>query len=249
MDRHEAQYVLQAYRPDGSDLSDPVFTEALAYLKQDPELSQWFEEEQCLSAALTAKLQEIQPPASLRRDILAARKVTQLQQRFRRRVWFAMAAAVVFLAALIGWQLNQFRPVGPATYEAYREDMGNYLSSFFLLDLQTDDKDAIRAWLTEKHGFVDYEVPAALDQYDSVGCELIPWHGREIALICFDAHGELVHLFISPKGSIPGWPDAAGENMFAQVDEWTTTSWSDAENTFLVSTLGTRAFLEGALTI
>ena len=57
MDEQEARLILQGYRPGGQDQSDPHFSEALQEVMRNPELAQWFADEQAFDQAIATHLE------------------------------------------------------------------------------------------------------------------------------------------------------------------------------------------------
>ena len=75
MDRQEAHNILQLCRPDNlEDRNDPLIAEALEQLKQDAELSAWFDEQQVFDNEISAELNKINPPEDLKASILVGMK-------------------------------------------------------------------------------------------------------------------------------------------------------------------------------
>ena len=54
MDKEQAKFILQSFRPDGADAQDPDFAEALALAAQDRELGDWLASERAQDAAFAA---------------------------------------------------------------------------------------------------------------------------------------------------------------------------------------------------
>ncbi len=71
MDKKQAQFILQSFRPDGADASDPCFAEALQMAAADRELGEWLADERSADAAFAAALCEVEIPEELRQHILA----------------------------------------------------------------------------------------------------------------------------------------------------------------------------------
>ena len=71
MDKDEARFILQSFRPDGADAGDADFTEALKLAAGDRELGEWLADERALDSAFSQALGSIAAPASLRERILA----------------------------------------------------------------------------------------------------------------------------------------------------------------------------------
>lgn len=247
MDREKARFLLTAYRTGGGDKDDPVFAEALAAVREDVELEEWFSQQQAFSRVLSGKLQEIAVPAEVKAKILAGSSASAGRGR-PWRWWLSLAASVVISGLLVFWWFNRFVPTGPETMAAYRVDMGQYLSHVFFLDYESENVSDVRRWLKDRHDVTDYTIPESLDKYASLGCEVIRWHDLTAYLICFDVKGELVHLFLLPDGS--HLPDSVsiGKTDLARVSgKWSTASWVEGDDLYLVSTLGSEEFLREAL--
>lgn len=71
MDNEEAKFILQSFRPDGADASDPAFAEALAVAAADRDVGEWLARERAADAAFAAALGAVQIPEDLRESILA----------------------------------------------------------------------------------------------------------------------------------------------------------------------------------
>jgi hypothetical protein len=71
MDKEEAKFVLQSFRPDGADAIDPAFAEALAVAAADREVGDWLAHERAADAAFAEALNALEIPEDLRESILA----------------------------------------------------------------------------------------------------------------------------------------------------------------------------------
>ena len=252
MDIHKAKLVLSVYRESGVDPGDrAMFEAALKLATEDQELGEWFANDQAFGKALSSTIREIAPPVDLRAKILAGSSVSRVRPWFRRpRLWLCMAALFAVLLSVGTLWVNRPFESGPENYVALQSDMGTFLSRFFLLDKQSDDLGELKEWMGSKHAVEEFEIPQQLASSESVGCELIRWHGRDLFLVCFDVEGELVHLILVPDGkSIEGAPQ--GEDYrYAKVDgKWTTATFTRDEDLYLVATLGEEQFLRGALAV
>jgi hypothetical protein len=70
MDKEQAKFILQSFRPDGTDVNDSDFTEALAMAIHDRELGEWLAGERAMDAAFANSLAAVRIPETLREDIL-----------------------------------------------------------------------------------------------------------------------------------------------------------------------------------
>jgi len=70
MDKEQAKFILRSFRPDGADVNDRDFAEALALAMEDRELGEWLAGERAFDAAFTKALALVELPETLRHDIL-----------------------------------------------------------------------------------------------------------------------------------------------------------------------------------
>lgn len=71
MDKEQARFILRSFRPDGTDVGDPDFTEALKLAMENRELGEWLASERAFDAAFANALGTVDLPEHLREDILA----------------------------------------------------------------------------------------------------------------------------------------------------------------------------------
>ena len=69
MDKERAQCILCSFRPDGSDVEDCDFSEALAMAMENRELGEWLAGEREFDASFSKALSSVELPESLRQDI------------------------------------------------------------------------------------------------------------------------------------------------------------------------------------
>ncbi len=237
MNRQEAQFILQAYRPGGEDAADPRFREALELVQRDPEVARWFTQEQALDTRLSTRLRAaLQPPPSLKAQLLAQRKVVRPAfgwQLWRRPLWQLAAAACVslLLALAVFWG----RPTRSGDFSQYLTQMtdvvGNRLER---LDFLARDIAAVRQWLAERGAHGDLVLPAGLSDRPSLGCRLLEWNDHQVTLICFELEGRrTAHLLVVDSSAFPQAPAAAPE--FQQVGDVATVSWTQAGKTYVLA--------------
>jgi len=246
MDPQRAKFLLQGGPPRAGDREDPAFVEALAEAEADPALGDWTRRQQHLTDALAGKLNEIAVPAYLKNHLLAGGFVSQRTHRFRRRSWLAAAASLAILVGLATWQWISTPVVQPIGFAALRADLCDFLAGDFQLEVQSPLLERLQEHLGAEHQFTNYAVPAALAGQRGVGCRMIDWQGRQVALICFTSNGQLVHFFITPRST---WPDEELPLAYTheQVEEWATAGWVDDLNVYLVATRGTPDMLASLL--
>jgi hypothetical protein len=70
MDKEQARFILHSFRPDGADVNDHDFAEALALATENRELGEWLAGERAFDAAFARALASVELPVHLRDDIL-----------------------------------------------------------------------------------------------------------------------------------------------------------------------------------
>lgn len=70
MDKEQARFILRSFRPDGADVNDKDFAEALALAMENRELGEWLADERAFDAAFARALSSVKLPDTLRDDIL-----------------------------------------------------------------------------------------------------------------------------------------------------------------------------------
>ena len=226
MNREEAQFILQAYRPNSEDAHDPQFAEALALARHDPVLAKWFAEEQAMDAAFAAKLRARPMPADLKSQLLLARATIAHRAWWRRPVWMAAAASIALLLALGGWRLR--RGGGEAQFgefhiamEKAALDMSAHVEAFGM------DAPALKRWLAEHHGHPDFVLPPKLAEHGVMGCKVVEWQGHRVTLLCLKFDGGHADVFVADAADLPGVALGAAPR-FAADGPLTTAAWRDA---------------------
>ncbi len=70
MDKEQARFILRSFRPNGSDVYDHDFAEALTLAIEDRELGEWLAGERAFDEAFAGALASVELPETLRQDIL-----------------------------------------------------------------------------------------------------------------------------------------------------------------------------------
>lgn len=77
MDHAQAKLILSSFRPNGSDVNDPAFAEALALAAEHKDLGQWLANERAQDLAFAESLAEFPIPEDLRESLFEALAATQ----------------------------------------------------------------------------------------------------------------------------------------------------------------------------
>jgi hypothetical protein len=235
MNNEEAKLILQAYRPGGQDANDPRFREALAQAQHDPELAGWFANETALDTRISTRLQSaITPPAHLKSQLLAQRKIIRPVAWWQQPAWLTATAAAVVLVAVLA--VFSFKPVHAPQFAAFEQTMvRNSLQQTDHVKFASQDLAQIRDWLMARNVATNFDLPAALRDAPVHGCRVIDWHGQKVALLCFMPHGAgHVDLFVIDTTQFPDFTPSATA-QFARNDGVTIVSWSRQGKTYLIA--------------
>lgn len=237
MTNKEVKFLLQAYRSNRLDASDPALAEALARAQSDPELAAWLEHEQAHTGAVAAKVAEIQPPPGLRETILAGMHAEPAARprgaAWRHSFWLGLAACFVVLLGLAAWW--RLTPVPGVTLEEYAV---NFVDRGFLLQERSPDVTRLKAWLEERGTPLPGRLPAEFARLRALGCRTLAFEGRDVSLICFERDGKEYHVFVARRADLPANGPAApplGPNLQLREHRGhVVTSWSDPENEYVL---------------
>ncbi|RME92602.1 MAG: hypothetical protein D6766_09725 [Verrucomicrobia bacterium] len=143
------------------------------------------------------------------------------------------AACVVLLAALAAWWLQPRRE--PARFAEFRQQMIQTLErAEGPLDLASPDLQEIRRWLAARQAPDHLPAGSRLGESAPLGCRLLRWQGRPVALICFRLDGgRRAHLLVAATDAFADPPPA--EPTLARQDSWTTAAWSRGDWAYLLA--------------
>lgn len=235
MSNNEAKFLLEAYRANGADASDPTFAPALAQAKSDPAVAAWFAREQAHAAAVSAKLREIAPPPGLREAILAGGRATtraipaRQTARYSFMQWLGMAAAVAVLVttATLFWPK-------PA------------LSAQTLTDFAMDDvlhgrhgghgvpERTLQAELSQTSAHLSSGLPVDFRTLAGTGCRTLEVAGRDVLEVCFVRNGTEFHCYIGRAIDFDGGAAAHSGPEFVQDNALAAASWTAGAYRYVV---------------
>lgn len=239
MNHEEAKLILRSSRPDGGDLDDPAFAEALEHARRDPALAAWLERERALDTAIAEKLATVAPPPEVRATLLAGGMMTH-RVWWRAPAWLAIAAVV---ALLMGGAL--LWPRGPLPVPTL-DDMVRLA----LRDMTKGhwpgrmtyaaDVGALGAWLSDSGQPLGAGYPVDFAALRAERCRTVRLGGVEVFEICFERDGWF-HLYIAPRDRLRLEADDA-EPMFREQGALAAVTWVDARAVYvLVTTAGVEA--------
>lgn len=242
MNREAAKTTLFLYRPGTTDALDPEISEALEYVKQDPDLGRWLEEHCAMHEAIRTKFAQIAVPAGLKEQIISERRVRTAPKRWRRIA--VIAAGVATVAALIFLLPTLFKTPAEDTFEHFRGNMVGIAQNLYRMDLLTNDLVQIRRYIAGQHAPAPSPLPAGLLNAEVAGCAVEEWQNTRVTMICFRtgkplATGRLsdLWLFVIDRDRVLEPPTIASP-QFQQVDKLITASWTQGSRTYVLATEG-----------
>jgi len=242
MDNKEAKFILSAYRPDGQDVADPRFGEALEQARRDPILQRWFDESVVFDAAVTEKLCATPVPSDLRESILTGIKITRVwhwKNRWRR---WAIAAALVLSVTLgvLIWQNTRPAPVAGWQLQALDAILSSIARNESHFDAISSNPADLVKWLRANHAPTGERLPDNLDKLPSIACKRFFWHGKPVSLICFTLpEGRAIHLVMT---NVSAESDRAIKHKAKAIQQgnWATATWRDGDMIYMLALEGSR---------
>jgi hypothetical protein len=243
MNNEEAKFILQGYRPDGTDAGDEAFRAALDQVRHDPALRDWFAREQAFDAAISAKLKAMPAPVGLREAILAGGRVssaTATESRWWRSP--AALAAAASIAVILGGALALWPKQAVA---------GTGLAEYVMADTLHDENhmggkgtESLEAMLSDPTNHLSRGLPVSFDALRKAGCRTVTYQGRDVLEVCFNRKGVWFHAYIGRRSDFPAVASAPG---FMDKDGLSVASWADQAHVYLVATKAGRPALEQLL--
>lgn len=243
MTNDEAKFILNAYRPNGSDAADATFGAPLAQAKNDAALGAWFNWQQSFDRAMTAKLGEVQAPAGLREAILAGAKFSQpetMQRSWWRHPALLATAASVALVATITVGL------WPKSASAETE-----LQKFVLDDTLHGERhgghgkgvDPLQAEINQSGVRIGGGLKVDFASLATSGCRNAKPAGRDVFEVCFKRDGVWYHCYIAQRTDFPEIKAGAAP-VFADQGDVSVAMWADGSHVYVVGSKTGRASLQ-----
>jgi hypothetical protein len=234
MNRDDAKYILRSYDLNGRDAGDPQFQEALEMLRHDPELREWFGQEQAMDKKLSQRFRLFPVPPELKGRLLAARKIVPHRNWWQRPTLLSAAAASLALLGVLAVLLS--RPPGKRQFAEYCSYIVETAAKLDHLDIRTSDLAQIREWLGAHRAPEDFAIPGKLNGRSSVGCRVFAWNGQKVSLICFELENKKVaHLFVMDSSVLTNLPAGGIPHFQTAGDGIATASWSDAQRIYILA--------------
>jgi hypothetical protein len=243
MNNAEAKFILQGYRPNGTDAGDATFCAAMEQAEKDPALSQWFARQQAFDSAVGDKLAQVAPPADLRAAILAGGRVTAAGAP--RRAWWAHPAWMA-AAASVAILLAGALALWPRSAVAFDQ--------FALADAKNSathgghghETNEMQAVLNNPAVPLTGKLPIDYATLHDKGCRMVRFQGHDVLEICFNRNGVWFHCYIARAADFPRLAVNAAPTL-VELGTAALASWTDGENILVVVSKTGRKDLEALL--
>jgi hypothetical protein len=233
MNNQEAKLILQAYRPNGQDASDPFFADALEQSRRDPELQKWFAEETVVNTRLQGRLETAIPiPAGLKSGLLALKKTVRPVPWWSQPMKLAAAAVILLSLGAIFFLFCR----NPSQLASFRETMASSSAQTQEhVAFESHDLTKIQQWLQARNMQGNFDLPAVLQTGTAQGCRVVNWNGHQATMICFLLQdGKHLDLFVMDRAGLPDFPEN-GAPQFAQAGGLMTAMWASSQKVYLLT--------------
>jgi hypothetical protein len=250
VNNHEAKEALSLYRPGISDPNDSEFAEALAFVRNEPDLDQWFQEHCAFQKAVRNSFRQVPVPEGLKEQIISERPIEPASPRKRNRVLAVAAVCILLLLLVAGINLRFSRSREDTSYANFRSRMVKIAARAYpKMDLESSDPKEIRSTLAQKGGPADYVLPEQLEKTHLTGCAVLTWQGKPVSMICFksgragQSNDPDLFLFVINRRDAPNAP-MTKKPVFREYSGYNTASWSSTDKTYLLATDADTASLQ-----
>jgi hypothetical protein len=239
MDNENIRSVLSAYRAGESFADDARFEAAHRQAGSDPELAEWWKDEQEIDRLIALKLENVAAPAGLKARLLKAERPSMpIRATWPRKVAL-LAASIVLLAVFFGSWQGLFQPA--TSLADYRDEMVSFIRLDPALELKTSQLSEVSAFLKEHDAPSELTIPPRLQQLTPVGCRTLRFRGQDVALICFRSEqGDLIHMFVVKRKAMGKLKSDSELSQFAAQGDWMTATWMDDEHAYVLAAKGGR---------
>lgn len=242
MEIEDAKLILRSFRPNGEDVGDPFFAEALLLAERDPELAHWFAEQLAFDDKVREAFQQVSAPPHLRDSIRLSQKTARFSQKSIRPVWqrqnfLLIAAALMVLLMATTLLVPHNKPETPRLTAAGLTEWVLELagSGGIRLGKMSRDPTEIRAWLVERGAPSDLELPPGLRDVPGIGCQTYSINGTKVSLVCFLlGKDQVVHLFVVENNALQGATVSSQPSLHTKNGQsWAT--WTSGGKSYVMT--------------
>jgi hypothetical protein len=226
--------ILALYRPGTTDAADPQMAEALELVKRDPELAAWFTEHCAVYDAIRGKLKSIPVPPGLKRQIIVGRADHTRIIPLPGNAKILLAAAAVVLMTALAWFVLNGRP-SENTFARYRDRMARSVQrtdAYYIKYYSTNQADVL-AYFQANRRPNNFALSSSLKDLPAAGGSVLTWNNHPVEMLCLNAGGSGLWVFVLDKNVVPDPPGAAAQ--FSQVGKLMTASWSSGDKIYVLA--------------
>jgi hypothetical protein len=243
MNNAEAKFILQGYRSNGLDATDATFCAAVEQAGKDPALGEWFARQQAFDRAVSAKLEQITPPADLRAAILAGGRVTAAGAP--RRTWWAHPAWLA-AAASVAILLAVSLALWPRSAVAFENFIATDAANSSTHGGHGHETGEFQAMLGNPAIPLTGRLPIDYATLHDKGCRMVKFQGRDVLEVCFNRNGVWFHCYVARASDFPRL-DVSSVPALVELGGAALASWTDGEHILVVVSKSGRKDLEGLL--
>jgi hypothetical protein len=237
----EAKRILMAHRPGRGSAdhdADVEVSAALEEVRRNPELAQWWQQQQAFHGAMAREFASAPVPRGLRAAILAQAHVVPFPWWRQPRAW----AAAAMIALLLGWGALVLWPEDTTgSLATFRSRMVRTVLRQYRMDIQTNDMAVIRQFHATNGAPADYVLPSGLAALPASGAGILSWQGTRVSMVCLDAGARgTLFLFVASDTQV----QPPSDREFAPVSSLMTVSWSGGRKVYVLASSDQRESLE-----
>ena len=233
MDSMKAKSILRLYRP-GIDENTELVSEALALVKEVPELKAWYEKHLDNEDAISEQFGNIAIPSDLK-DQLAhqfsekdKKKAKINPSLLKRNSWLTpLAIAASLLLLVLSWGF--FEPTEKPSFIQFQQDMIAFATQPYEMDITVEDLTLINQEFGKANWPTTYVTPEPLNTMHALGGVTQLWDDKKVSIVCLeDEAGKYIWLFVTNLSLFGENSSALLEPMLiSEKPLLTHTAWQD----------------------
>lgn len=202
MDSMKAKSILRLYRP-GIDENTELVSEALALVKEVPELKAWYEKHLDNEDAISEQFDNISIPSDLKDQLVHQfsekdNNRTKVNPTFlKRNSWlatFAIAASLILI--VLSWGF--FEPTEKPNFNQFQQDMIAFATQPYEMDITVEDLTLINQEFGKANWPTTYVTPEPLNTMHALGGVTQLWDENKVSIVCLeDEAGKYIWLFVT----------------------------------------------------
>lgn len=234
MTRADARRILELCRPVDRHSSDPEIQQALAALREDTELREWYEQHLRTEEVIREKFRSIPVPEQLKQRLLEQDKIVRPQFIWGTSQWLQLAACLVVLIGVVASLTYHSLSSREPRFAEFEARMVRSALREYKMEILTKDMGELRRWMQSRQAPADFAVPKGLARLQLTGGGVLHWEDHPVSMACFDrGDKKMLFLFVMDKGALQDPP--SNTPQLDKVKKLATASWSENGKTYLLA--------------